>query len=302
MNIIILEGPDGAGKSTMAAILAEKGYQRQNFGVPPEEIQGDEEQLFRFFLDPLIKAEVAGGRYVFDRLHLSDRIYAPLMRGGTAMTYRAEALIERYTEAIDAQIVICLPPRREAFQNWLKRKEIEYVPNAKTYHLIYNSYVKLLFNAKRNRHFVWYDYTRHFATSMVNALVGLSGLPLNQNMVGSQKPRFLFICDEPGTWLPLMTTRGYPGWFFNTLQEAGYQEHEMAFVNTNGADGQVERALSRLGKVHVITLGGVANDIVVNKTDILPYPLDHPLEAMDFTGSKRLMYTAQLKNIRRGVR
>src|SRR6267142_3838940 len=99
MNTIVLEGVDGSGKSTLAAALEKLGYKVVHFGVPPKSAQRSEEAIFNFFMKPLYNLTQAGKPVVLDRLHLSDRIYGPVMRGHSPLTLRAELLIERYLEA-----------------------------------------------------------------------------------------------------------------------------------------------------------------------------------------------------------
>lgn len=227
--MIILEGPDGAGKSTLAAEFQKLGHLIVPFGVPPVKAQENEESIFQFFFQPLMKAPPG---VIFDRLHLSDRIYAPLMRGHTPMTMRAEHLIERYIEARDGQIVICLPPRRIAFSNWLARKGKEYVKDAKIFHKVYDAYARLLFNQNRNRNFIWFDYTRHRGVGLAKALDKIYGQELPEGVVGSQRPRF-FIDAGP---MDFETTKGRYGRMYNRLRLAGYKEDELTISNISSTN------------------------------------------------------------------
>lgn len=311
MRTIILEGPDGAGKSTLAAKLRQLGYAVVPFGVPPAAAQRHEESIFRFFFDPLYRRVQAGGRTVFDRLHLSDAIYGPLMRGGTLMTPRAEALIERYVEAADGQVVICLPPRWVAFANWLRRKGTEYVKEAKIFNQVYDGYVQLLFNHRRNRSFLWYDYTRRTASSFARALAVCEGQP-TRGTVGSQQPRFLFVGERPGRSSPcqadlaFMTTRGSSGWLFDAVRDAGFQEREVAFTNalgTTGAPKPLDVYWQQFPEPPVvIALGKVAVEACAARFVPVFEILDHPQHAKRFNAKHRDDYVRQLAEARRRAR
>jgi uracil-DNA glycosylase len=311
-----LDGIDGSGKTTLAQALRQKeGYQIKHFGVPPTEALRSEQSIFRFYLDPMYEAvEGLVPHTVFDRSHLAEPIYGPVMRGGTAMTYRVEALLERYIEAVDGQIVICLPPYRVAFNNWVARKGLEYVKEASSFRKIYEGYAHLLFNQKRNHNFIWYDYTRNYCPSFANGLMAFNGCPLPAGVVGSQRPRFLFVGERPGSGnenrdLPFLSPENCSGFLFDCLQQAGYKEHELAFVNAWKGDGtntylgpiledlyNVRKSLSC-----VIALGEAARKALFS-IDAKCVPLAHPQHVKRFKSREAKRYIEVLKDLRRRSR
>lgn len=231
MRVIILEGPDGSGKSTLASQLEMRGYKILKFGVPPPEARESEETIFHFFYDRLYSAaQEPEAKIVCDRFHISDTIYGAIMRKEWVMTPDVQTILERYIEAIDGQIVMCIPPKRVALANWLSRQESEYVQDAGKISAVYNQYVNRLFNIRMNRNYIWYDYTRWNVTSVAKSLEKIEGNPLPAGMVGSQRPRFIF--HVPG--LPFDTVEVGSGYKKLTRKvfNAGFKEHEIAFCNT----------------------------------------------------------------------
>lgn len=314
MNTVILEGPDGSGKTTLADRLRDKGYKKIHFGVPTRDQLRTELNMFNFYFNG-IRAEVKNGySLVVDRCHLSEPIYGPIMRGGTKMTPRVEALLERYLEAIDAQIVICLPSYRTCFNNWVARKGQEYVDSVGNFRKIYEAYHRLLFNPKRNRNFIWYDYTRHQAPSMANALIDLHGNQLPFFAVGSQHPRFMFVGERPGHSdiedhnYAFLTPAGSSGWLFDCLTEAGYQERDVAFCNVYLRDGTLNPLLheylydlTQQGLQQVIALGKVADQQLTEA--LVPHvAVEHPQHAKRFKSSQRARYVYALEEIRRNTK
>ena len=325
MNVIVLDGPDGSGKTTLANLLVSKGFSLIHFGVPPVEARKNENSIFHFYLDPIyhhlmIPRSTVVPKLVLDRSHLAEPIYGNVMRDGTVMTHRVEMLLERYLEAVDAQIVICLPPYRTALNNWIKRKEMQYVKDAPEFRRIYQGYAKLLFNRKRNRNFVWFDYTRHKVDSFANSLMNVNGDPLPYGVVGSQRPRFLFVgertSDEngqnPTIDLPFLSPNNCSGWLFDRMKEACFQEHEVAFTNVfinryfeTGEERQDVKALVERFKLTglstVIALGHTAAK-VLNEQGIRYIPITHPQFAKRFKTKEKGAYVHLLKEIRRGAR
>lgn len=77
----VLEGPDGAGKTTLASRLVEAlpDYRIEHFGPP---IQAPLEE----YLHWLVAQDAQGHRMVIDRFHLGESVYGPLFRGTLGLT------------------------------------------------------------------------------------------------------------------------------------------------------------------------------------------------------------------------
>jgi hypothetical protein len=209
-RLIIIEGPDGAGKTVLAMKLRELGYKYVHHGPPtPEEAR----DMLRAWVQQLLKAH---SPTVFDRLHLSERIYGPLTRGRSAATVEQETLLERASEAMDAQVVVALPTWRTVLNNWVKNKKDELIRSAGDMRAVYDAYAGLL---QLDRPYIRYDYTRHEVGGFAKALVNIQGYSLPYGVIGSQRPRFLVL--TVGGASPALNAR---------LREAGFVEGEMAFA------------------------------------------------------------------------
>lgn len=229
MQTIILEGPDGSGKSTLASFLvSHHDYEPVHFGVPKPE-----EKPYDVYMEALIASQSPEKATVFDRLHLGELIYGTVMRKKSRITMKELDLVERYIESIDGQVVICLPPYRRALHNWLARKGKEYIEKQNDFRRVYDMYVDMLM--ERNRNYIWFDYTRWNALSVANSLVAMYGKRNHYRVMGSQRPRFLFVVNRnSGPWdLPAMQDDRLN----QALTLSGFEESELAFTAAYGQAG-----------------------------------------------------------------
>lgn len=109
MNIII-EGPDGAGKSYLAKQLAEAlNLQIVHFVAPT-----DNSSQFDMYRDFLIDAR----NTILDRAWYSDMVYGPIFRGKAEIRSNAMRELERGAE--DTIIIYCTGPKHAM---WLAAQE-----------------------------------------------------------------------------------------------------------------------------------------------------------------------------------
>lgn len=94
--IVVLEGPDFAGKSTLAARLKEHfGGHIHWVGPPPAPTE-----LLRYYLDPVERAAAASDFVVFDRMHVSELVYGPIFRGVSQLSLAEARTIEDRLDAL----------------------------------------------------------------------------------------------------------------------------------------------------------------------------------------------------------
>lgn len=97
MKHFVIEGPDGAGKTTYAKAMCEQfGYAYHHEGPPPPGVNIFEHyRLLLEFSKPT----------VFDRLHLGELVYGPLLRGTSGINFEQCRVLSDL-----ALVTVCLPP------------------------------------------------------------------------------------------------------------------------------------------------------------------------------------------------
>lgn len=165
-RVIILEGPDGAGKSTLATTLHHlhsfsviRSYGTTGYGptwTPAELLH----KLTTVIVDALDCDEPV----VIDRSFLSEFAYGMVMRGKDRLGVDGFKALTTLVRRCGVTEVICLPPFQTVLTNWReKRKDKwdpvrgtgDYVDGERKLSEIYQNYEYL----ESSGHYVKYDYT-----------------------------------------------------------------------------------------------------------------------------------------------
>ena len=119
-NVIILEGCDGGGKTTLANRLRDElGYCIVKTGPP---VVG--EDTLTSYMAALLVAHSGGDKTVFDRHYLGETIYGPLLRGVDTLGPVKRAAIERVIETCGARMIICCPPWDVLVAGWRSKDDL----------------------------------------------------------------------------------------------------------------------------------------------------------------------------------
>lgn len=148
MKIFLLEGPDGAGKSTLADqlnLLAGNVYvEHLHFSQP----KGDD--IWAEYGEPIaaacarINAIDENGWLIIDRLHISEKVYGPIFRGRIAGKRWQWRKLEEFLDTLPITRLYVSPGWKTVMQRFLSRGD-DFVVSDQLYD-IHRKYYRLLGN------------------------------------------------------------------------------------------------------------------------------------------------------------
>lgn len=255
-KVIILEGIDGSGKTTLAKELQNIGYEYKHEGVPHPGVD-----LIAHYLSVLDSSMGSEKNVVHDRLWLGERIYGPVMRNLDRLGPMGHTLFERLHRSKDITHILCHPPYEVALANYAKRKALkgEYIDSDNHFQQIYERYRSFVTNMD-----IVYDYTKHDSKALLTQL-NLSKSTLPKGTVGHLSAKYLFIADRPNhdyIDVPFHAITGSSGYFNESLRLAFILERDLAISNAYSPKG-VEHNLIPVVKLlrelqHIFIMGGKA--------------------------------------------
>lgn len=140
---IIIEGPDGAGKSTLVKSILEShpGTVYGHFDKPEsdEEAFGYWEKYAAF-----IKEHQDAKLVVLDRSWYSDMVYGPVMRGRIEMTDDHMEMLELLVKACGGGIIIYLTAKPDTLWSRCKRRGESYIDTRTTLVRIREKYEEVM--------------------------------------------------------------------------------------------------------------------------------------------------------------
>lgn len=303
-RVVILEGPDGAGKTTLARRLkAELGFNVRHEGVPPVGVD-----KLDYYVKIMLRALRERRPVVFDRFHLGETVYGPVMRNVDGLSYTGRILFDRLAASHGIVLRICLPSFTTCLKNWREKLKAgnDYVRSRARFEDVYwrfkalTSYYETYDPFGRNAERQWTDLSRAITTPLRKVTPGL---------IGSPKARFLIVGERASRYdLPFFSLHRSSAYLNCALRDAGFEEHDMAFVNVLDVGGMPRnmtttiKALPRL-KV-IVALGNTAfvNCQTYSRT-YRPWVkrIPHPAFWKRFHHHEKLSYVDQLRVARRLV-
>lgn len=293
MSIIVIEGADGTGKTTLAGVLEKRGFEYRHQGPPLNGVN-----LFQHYADELLSCR--GKKVVMDRLHVGELIYGPVMRGKSLITVEELRLLNRLLFGLGGKVIFCDTDDAVIERNWLRRRGQEYLDDADKLYEVMFQYRRLFdqeFTA--DDHHV-YDYRTSVVNKLLESMTEPSSLP--EGVIGHPRNRFLFIGEKANGLpdLPFFTMDNSSGYLNKCLWAAGYKEHELAFTNAGSFRG-IPRELYPIWDQNrqqvVVTLGKVAHEACVNQA--VPHlEAPHPSYVKRFDSKKIGKYIELLNRFR----
>ena len=121
-RLIIVEGPDGAGKTGWAVRYA---HETRSLYVHMGPFKGvSQEALGRFYAEAMMPAVLGTSDVVMDRCWLSEQPYGRAFRGGQdRVGVETRRLLERLALRCRTNVVLALPPIEVVRENFLRRHQ-----------------------------------------------------------------------------------------------------------------------------------------------------------------------------------
>lgn len=257
-RVIILEGPDGGGKTTLAKKLVSEGFEYRHEGPPP--VGTD---LIAHYLRILNDSLESPNNVVHDRLWLGERIYGPVARGVDRIGPMGQVLFERLHRSKYIDQYICSPGYELAKVNYgekIKEKD-DYLKCFDNWTSVYSAYQHHVSTSSIKE----FNYSKDSWESILHRPEGEIQRTLPKGTIGSSDAKYLFVGDRPNhpsIDVPFFALTGSSGYLNSAITALDLGEENLAFSNATSPKGEIHSLstiVRRLPKLeHIFLMGNVA--------------------------------------------
>lgn len=285
--IIVVEGPDGAGKTTLINEL---------FPTWNQVHRGPLANPFKTYVEDICYVDKLQVPLVLDRFFYSELVYGPLVRAGSKLTWAHCRMLERLLLAHEVVVVFALPPFETCQANYLKNHENEYMTDKTKFLQLYNGYKKLI---EQHQHtlarvpvFV-YDYTTMALDEGLKTAILNKQAPWNSGPgVGCFRSGVTLLVgdrcshDRYGSF-PFVDDTGCSLWLAQRLEEWGVPEKQLYWVNAFVAGRVTDFSfVGKLAPRQVIALGLNAS-MELQRQGVRHQTVVHPQHHKRFAAGKQ---------------
>jgi len=293
--IIILEGPDGAGKSTLSnqllPLFSKQGLTHVFRHGPYKDINA--EDLCKIYFRSMSQALTYNDNVILDRSWLSEPIYGDVYRKGVNRVDRQrQRMLERCALSRGAVVIRVQPELDTCIENFKARKELEYLDNVQQLTEVYERYERLVVDHKTDLPVVHYDYTRDKIDD--EWLTKVARVSMENKAEGGgafAKGNILMLCDKGPRanvrasaavvpFINFLDNDGPSRMLAETLEREGIPESKLYWINTQTHLGVPTQSdfIQQLQPSKVFALGNNAYTWALNhnvQAIKLPPPLYH---------------------------
>jgi hypothetical protein len=304
-RVVILEGPDGGGKTTLAKKLVERGFDYKHEGPPTKK------NVIDYYKIKINDALNTKGDTVFDRLWLGERVYGPICRDEDKVGVMGHRLFDRLLASKPILMYYCCPSLETARKNYqIKLNEpSDYLKSTVKWNIVYERYLEVIGFDSFIRHYN-YEEDGDQLDQLLKPFDCMRNLP--KGTIGSTTAKYLFVADKPNSMFadfPFFETNNSSGYFNEALEWAGVKESDLAISNAYDHTGkphslrEMAQSLPKLEKLIIMSSSARSwyfketkdsiNSLKVNFTD-------HPSYLKRFKGHNPSIMGRLIKEIING--